>query len=912
MRVVREWIRRLSGTLRRGRGDADLEEELRSHYELAVEDARRRGLDQEAAQRAASLTAGGASQAMEALREQRGLPPIDALAQDVRYAIRGLRRTPAFTITAILILALGLGATTAIFSLVNGLLLRTLPVKEPHRLATISSDTAIKLGLLAGAGWNYPMWDRFRQRAQAFDGAAVWMPRRLSLGRGGEMQPVESVITTSDFFEMLGIRVALGHTFTAADDRRGGGPDGPVAIVSHEFWQERLAAARDVIGAPLVIEGVPFTIIGVTPRGFVGVEVGRHFDVALTLGSEPLIRKAAAIDQPNALGLIPMVRLKPGQTLEAATAAIRALQPEILGSAPLPAFVKEPFILVPAPAGTSGTEPGMSGLRQRYARPLVIVLAIVGILLVIACANLATLLVIRASTRRRELSVRLALGASRWRLASQLLTESLVLGTTGALGALVVAGWATNVLVSQLSTIDRPVILDSPLDWRVLAFTIAIATLTIALFGAAPAFVAAHDAPADAMKASDRNSSPRSRRGLSGGLVVAQVALSLVLLVAAGLFVRTLSRLTATPLGFDRDGVLLVNVDTTRASIGTDAPSFYQRAITAVSTMPGVANAAASTWVPISGGYGQLRVIAPKLSAAERMTLFNVVSPEWFATYGTRLVAGRDFDNRDATNAAPVVIVNETFARTFFPDRDPIGDHIVLELPNSPPRTVVGVIRDAAYHARRPAADAGAAVRSPAAPAMFIPLAQSEGMTPPGMASMTIAVRPTAGPPSSLAASVGAALTTVDPGLAFSFRPLADVVSAAFAQEQLVAMLSGLFGVLALVLASIGLYGVSASAVSQRRTEIGIRMVLGAEPRSVVRLIMRRAAILIGLGVIEGILLSLWLSRFVSSLLYDVAPTDAATLVDATLVLVAVGLAAGWLPARRATRIQPAEVLKQN
>jgi putative ABC transport system permease protein len=654
MHLLREWLYRLSGTLQRGRRDADLEEELRLHHELAAEDARRRGLDQEDATRAVRLAAGSTSQTMEAFRDQRGVPALDALAHDVRYAVRSLRRAPVFTITAILTLALGIGATTAVFSLINGLLLRELPVQDPHRLATISSETAIKRGLLAGGGWNYPMWDRFRDRAQAFDGAFVWMPQRLNLGRGGEMQLVDGLVTTSDFFSTLGIRALLGRTFTISDDRRGSGPDGPVTVISHAFWQRHLRGASNVIGASLIIEGVPFTIVGVTPPGFVGVEVGRSFDIALTFGAEPMIRKGAAIDQPKGFGLIPMVRLRPEQTLEAATAAMRALQPEILGAARAP-FVQEPFVLVPAPTGTSATGPGMSGLRQRYERPLFIVLMIAGLLLIIACANLANLLLVRATSRRRELSVRLALGASGWRLVGQLLVESLVLGITGALSALVLARWTTKAIVGQMSTTDARILLDVPFDWRVLAFTAVVTTATVVLFGAAPALRAAREAPIGAMNGDLRGGWRGSWSGTSHGLVIAQVALSLVLLVAAGLLVETLSRLAAAPLGFDRDKVLLVTVDTIRASVAAETRlPLYERLVAAVLAIPGVDHAGASGSVPLRVGSAVLRVNTPRrYDDAGPMTLFNVVSPRWFATFGIPFVMGRDFDERDSSNATP-------------------------------------------------------------------------------------------------------------------------------------------------------------------------------------------------------------------------------------------------------------------
>jgi putative ABC transport system permease protein len=525
---------------------------------------------------------------------------LDALTQDVRYALRGLRRAPVFATTAILTLALGIGATTSIFSLINGLLLRALQVEEPHRLATISSATAIQRGQLAGFGWNYPMWERFRDRAHAFAGAFAWTPRRLNLGQGGETDIVEVLVTSSDFFSTLGVRPALGRTFAASDDQRGGGSDGPVTVVSHAFWQRHLAGASDVIGAPLAIAGVSFTVIGVTPACFVGVEVGRPFDVALTFGAEPLLGGAAFIDQQSAFGLIPMVRLKADQTLASATAAISVLQSEILGPG---VAQREPFVLVSAPTGTSATGRGMSGLRQQYERPLLIVLLIVGSLLFIACANIANLLLVRTVSRRRELRVRLALGASRRRLAGLLLVESFVLGSTGALGGLVLAMWTTNALVGQISTVGAPVSLDVSFDWRVLAFTVAVTTLTVVLFGAAPAVRAAREAPLYAMQ---KHTGRASGGGTSQSVAMAQVALSLVLLVAAGLFVQTLSRLAAAPLGLDRDEVLLVTVDYTRASVapGTHLP-FYQRLVDAVTAMPSVEHAAASLACPSGVGRGE-------------------------------------------------------------------------------------------------------------------------------------------------------------------------------------------------------------------------------------------------------------------------------------------------------------------
>ncbi len=833
---------------------------------------------------------------------------MDGLLHDVRYAIRTLRKSPGFTAVAVLTLALGIGATTAVFSLVNGVLLHELPVKDPQRLVTISSQSAISQGRPAGNGWSYPMWSRLHDRQQAFDGVFAWMPAALNIATHGDMQIVAGLITTSDFFKTLGVPAARGRTFTAGDDRRGGGPDGPVAVVSDAFWQDRLLGAGNVVGAGLPIEGVPFTIVGVTPAGFSGVDVGHAFDVALTFGEEPLIRKGAAIDEPNGLALIPMLRLKSGQTLEGATASIRALQSAILGPGRVPPSLQEPFVLVPAPTGTSAIGPGMSGLRQQYQRPLWIVLLIVGVLLLIACANIANLVLIRAEGRAHEFSIRFALGASRMRLLAQLLVEHVVLGVTGALAGLLLAGWSTRALVRQMSAIDARISLALPFDVRLLAFASVVTLLTVVLFGAAPAVRAARGVQVDPTKVPDRHRRSPSG-GPSGGLVMAQVALSLVLLVAAGLFVRTVSRLAAVPLGFNPNEVLLVTVDTSRASLGTEARhTFYARLVAAVSALPGVASAAASTSIPISGGFGRLKASTADRPDAEHVVLFNVVSPRWFGTYGTPFVAGRDFDERDSTSTTPVVIINETMARDLFESVDPVGKQLLGGPTNWPHRLVVGVVRDAVYHSARTAG--GAALRDPVVPTMYIPLAQSDGLLPTGMSRIMISVRPAAGSPSRLVAVVGASLTAANPDVSFSFRTLADVVSEAFAQERLTAMLSGTFGTLALFLCSLGLYGVSSYAVARRRTEIGVRVALGAPPHAVFGLILRRVAFLTCAGIIEGVVLSFWVLGIVSSLLFGVSPGDPTTLIAAIVTVVVIGVLSGAWPAWRAARVDPMVALR--
>jgi putative ABC transport system permease protein len=821
---------------------------------------------------------------------------------DFRLSIRALRASPMVSLVAALSLALGIGANTAIFSLVNGMLLRALPVAEPQRLVTISSDEAIKFAFKAGVGWSYAMWDGLRQRSQPFDGALAWSNQRFNLATGGEAQPADGLVTSGDFFTVLGVKAALGRTYTAGDDVRGGGPSGPVVVISDGFWRRRFDGAADIIGKPLAVEGVPLTIVGVTPPGFLGLIAGQTFDVALPLATEPFVRKRALIDQPNAFALFVMLRLKAGQSIGAATATLRAMQPQVQGSHQLPRLMEAPFTLVSAATGTD--MPGT--VRQRYERPLLTIFVVAAAVLLIACANIANLLLARATSRRHELSVRVALGAPRWRLARQLLVESLVLAGIGAIAGLAFAAWGSRALVAQLSTAVSPVALDLAIDWRVFVFTTAVTLAAVVVFGTAPAIRAARVAPIDAMKEHGRRTASGAGRGLSSSLVVGQVALSLVLVVAAGLFVRTFGRLATMPLGFDRDRVLLVTVDTARARVDpADWIEFPRRLVAAVAAVPGVEHAAVSTSTPVTAGLPRdVKVPASSLPKSESVALEHDVTPGWFATYGTPIRDGRDFDERDTATGEPVVMVNETFARRFFGGRRAIGETVS-------DRTVVGVAADQVMQGGYKLDGTTRSLRDGAPPAFFVPLAQVAGSGPPGRTTVIVSVRWTA-PRAAVARSLSDALRAVDPDLAFTFRPLADQIDASLAQERIVAWLSGFFGALALLLAGLGLYGVTAYAVSRQRTEIGIRLALGAPAGGVVRLVLSRVTRLVGLGIAAGAGLSMWMSTLVATLVYGLEPRDPVTLAGAAIILAAVGALAGWLPAHRASRIDPLEVLRAN
>ena len=819
---------------------------------------------------------------------------------DIRDAFRTLKATPIVTVVAILSLALGIGANTAIFSILDTLMLRTLPVKSPDRLAVLG------IGNAGRDSFTNPIWEQVRDRRDLFDGAFAYSSTRFNLSSTAQTEYADGFWASGRIFEVLGIPAMLGRTFNEADDRRGGGPDGPVAVISYRYWQSRYSGATDVIGQHLTIERVPYTIIGITPPEFFGVEVGRRFDVAIPIGTEPLVRgKESALDRRSSWWMSIFIRTRSNQSVESATAALRGVQSQIR-EATIPQnfrpedkvrYLTEAFVLTPAATGNSY-------LRDRYRNALFTIMGVVVLVLLIACANIANLLLARATARRHEMSVRLALGASRGRLVRQLLTESLLLAGCGAVLATLFARWGATLLVRQLSTSTNTVFLDIGVDWRVLGFTALIAVATALLFGTAPAFRASATTPNEALKEHGRSVAGERRFGLGNLLVVIQVALSLLLIVAAGLFIRTFTSLSNLQLGFDSNPILVASVNAARA-VPEERAALYERLRQAAAEVPGVASAAASAVTPVSGSTWQYAIERvddrPIANTYEDRGVFvNLVSPGWFQTFGTQFLGGRDFNNRDTKTAPHVVIVNEAFARKFTNGSNPIGHHV--RQPDYPDRPafdqeIVGYVQDAVYRSLRVAVP----------PTMYVPIAQ-QAEAPSGI---SISVRAGSGSPALLTRSVAAALSAVHPNITLTFRPLAEQVNSSLIQERMIAMMSGFFGALALLLAGLGLYGITSYAVSRRRTELGIRMALGAGPTGVVRLVLQRVAILVGAGVIAGTIVSWLLARFVATLLYGLQPRDPATLAGAALVLVVIGALAGWIPARRASHIDPARVLRE-
>jgi putative ABC transport system permease protein len=810
---------------------------------------------------------------------------------DLRSAVRSLSATPIVTGVAVLSLALGIGATTAIFSLTNSLLVRKLPVRDPSALVLVT-DAAVP-GVRAYA---LGVWESFRRFVDVFDGILAWSSTDFNLVPRGQAQIVSGAWVSGSYFETLGVSPLLGRTLAESDDRPNGGIDGPVAVISDAFWQRQYGAAPDVIGRSLMLDGVSFTIVGVTPQRFSGLDVGRSADVIVPFGA------ATLMPGRENLQVTIMARRRADQTIEAATVALRRLQPQIReASLPqgsrwrqqdLDAYLRDGFVLLPGATGNSR-------LRLRYERPLGLLMAVVTLVLLIASANITNLLLARATDRRRELQVRAALGASRWRLIRGLLAESIVITSVGAALGLALASSGSSLVVRQFSTRINPIYLDVSIDSTVALFAIAVTGLVTLLAGIVPAVRSTQLVHSTLLRTTGPNEGGRFF-GPSAALIVLQVALSVVLVVGAGLFLRTFSSLMTVPLGFEPERVLMAAVNAADAQV---PPSqrllMFQRVRDAVRSVPGVADAAFSFLTPVSGPILLRPIEGRSISERERMSSVNLVSPGWFRTLGTPIVAGREFVDADRTGTTPVVVVNEAFVRKFLNLSNPLGQVVRMGIvgPNAGSAEVVGVAGDAVY----------ASLREPAPPTVYFPLAQLQSVPP---ASLTLTVRSETASPLQMARSITTAIGTVDPVAAITFRPLTEQINASLAQERILALLSGFFGGFAVLLAGLGLFGITAYSVSRRRREIGIRMALGADPGSVIRLVVGRVGLMIAAGVVIGAGASMWTTQFTTSLLYGLEPRDPVTLALAVVLVSGAGLLAALPPAWHASHVDPSVALR--
>ncbi len=828
----------------------------------------------------------------------------DEMIQDLRFGARMLRKNPLFTAVAVLSLALGIGANTAIFQLLDAVRLRTLPVKAPQELAEV------RIADMTGARGNFssqysavtnPIWEQIKDQQQAFSGLCAWGAGGFNLAQGGEVRPAQALWVSGSFFNVLGIQPVLGRVFEAADDQRG--CSAPGVVISYAFWQREYSGDAGVIGRKLTLSDQPFEIIGVTPANFFGLEVGRSFDVALPICAEAITSgKNHRLDSGTNWWLMITGRLKPGLSLEQATAQLQAISPSLFEKT-LPANYPPVsvnnylgFKLEAVPAGG-----GYSAVREQYERSLWLLLAIAGLVLLIACANLANLLLARASVREREMAVRQALGAWRGRLIRQLLAESLLLAAVGAgLGALLAQG-LSRFLVSFLSTGGDTIFLDLVVDWRVLGFTAGMAVLTCILFGLAPAIRATRIEPAAAMKAGGRGmTAGRERSSLRRALVVLQVALSLVLVAGAFLFTRSLNKLLMVDTGFRQEGILITRAGFGRLNLPPERRlAFRRELLDRIKAIPGVEAAADANLVPLSGSAMGNDIWLDGGDAEQKMnTAFSRVGSDYFKTLRTPLLAGREFDERDTANATKVAVVNETFARQFLNGSNPIGQRFWIEATPNDPETlyeIVGLVKDTKYQE----------LREELAPIAFLASSQDPRPTPGGQFLIRSSL-----PQTEITAAVKHVLSEINPAINISFQGFKTMIEASILRERLMATLSGFFGLLALLLVSIGLYGILSYSVASRTNEIGIRMALGAKTRDVLWLVLREALLLVLVGVAVGLPVVYFATRLTETLLYGLTPTDAVSLGLATLLMLAVALVAGYLPARRAARVDPMVALR--
>jgi predicted permease len=840
------------------------------------------------------------------------------LLQDIGYGIRMLRKSPGFTLIAVLTLALGIGANTAIFSMVNAVMLRSLQVREPGQLVLFSDNP--KEGMSVGSGlseegrwqeFSLPLYQDLVRRNRLLEGICAVQSgdNTLAIRFAGNRYGTGTEIATGklvsgNYFSVLGVDAVAGRTLTPADDQ----PNAPAgAVISFNYWKSKLSGDTAVVGSAVDIDGIPVTVVGVAGRGFYGVRLKQDpEDFWLPLSLRPRFSPTALpfaprdFNDPHTAWLDLVGRLKPGVSLAQANADIdgelRQYLAGLLGSA---ADENDRQKLQRQYVSLAPGARGLSEMRHEYAAPLNILLTIVGFVLLIACANVANLLLSRTRVRQREMALRLALGATRGRLVRQLLAESLLLAILGGAAGVLLASWGVSVLVSL---VPPKVPLNIKPDLAVCGFTVGVSLLTVLLSGLTPALKSVGAEVATALKAGSRAIGARpSRLGLGKSLVVFQIAVSLLLLIGAGLLIRSLIDLENEKLGFSPEHVLLVNVDPNLARYQPkQLPNLYRELLDRISAVPGVRSASIGSESPMSGGesYTDVSVQGESKHKNEAVRLV-MAGPRYFETEGMRIVAGRDISVQDIAASTPIAIVNRAFAQRFLPNLNPVGRRFSMGSPfKAPGMEIVGVVEDARYSspAEKPE------------PAFFRPVEQMEAFLTGFPAEIEIRA---AGNPVDLAAEVRRAIQLVDSNLPIEeVTPLSSQVRDSFGQQRTISQVTGFFGFLGLVLACVGLYGIMAYNVALRTNEMGIRMALGANRSEVLRLVVGRGMLLTVIGMAAGIVCALALTRFLSSVLYGVRPTDPLTFASVSMLLASVAALASYVPARRASKLDPMVALR--
>jgi predicted permease len=900
--------------------EQELAEELRTYLDMLTEAKVKEGLRPEEARRAALIELGGVEQVKEKVREIRMGYYVRTLWQDLRYGMRMLARSPVFTAVAVLSLALGIGANTALFSLVNEVLLKMLPVKKPAELVLFnwlsgpnamvrgisgSMITDPATGLRGSTSFSYLTFERLRDHSTTLSDVFAFAPLdQINVNLDGQAEIARGQFVSGGYYAGLGAQAMLGRTITEADDQASASP---VVVITHRYWKRRFGLDPKVIGKAINVNNIPFTIIGVTQPEFSGaLQVGQSPDLSIPMAMEPRVSPDDHnLVQPWFWWLQIMGRLKPGVSGEQARASLEGIfqQTALEGWQAAQARTHargQKLSQEPRDVPALRVSPGGQGLtesRRKYSQPLMILMAVVGLVLLIACVNVANLLLARAATRQKEVAVRLAMGASRIRLIRQLLTESVLLAILGGGLGILFAYWAKDMLLALRAWGGGPLALDLKLDLRVLGFTTAVCLITGILFGLAPALRATRIDLAHALKDSARSLSAGSRSLLSRSLIVTQVALSLLLLIGAGLFVRTLRNLQNVDVGFNRENLLLFKIDPELAGYkDAQVMDLYRQLVERIEAVPGVRSVTISRH-PLLSGKSRFGPISTQGAApqSDEDVYANIVAANFFETMEIPILLGRGLSPRDDQREPKVAVINQTMARKYFGDENPIGRRFGFGGPETSGQIeIVGVVRDAKY----------TDLRRQTPPTFYVPYQQE----PPGQ--MTFAVR-AADDATALIAPIRETVREVDQKLPLSdVRTQSQQVNESIAQERLFATLSSFFGLLALLLASIGLYGVMSYSVARRTNEIGIRLALGAQRGDVMRLVLRETLLLVLIGLVIGLGAAMASTRLISSMLFGLTPNDPGTILLAALLLVAVATLAGYLPARRASRVDPMVALR--
>jgi predicted permease len=881
------WIR----FLKRARWDKERSKEIDAYLEIETADNLARGMTPADALAAARRKFGNPTLIREEIYRMNTVTWLESIVQDLRHGLRTMVASPGFSLIAILSLALGIGANTAIFQLLNAVRLRSLPVKNPHELAQVKIVGGNHgMGLNDGPDFDItrPMWEEIRRDHSPFSGVFAWGEKNVAVGEGKDFQEVPGIMVMGDFFQVLGVEPWRGRLLTSDDEQVC--PES-VAVVSYSFWQSKLGGSEIGSSTRLFIDGQFRQIVGVTPPSFLGLAVGRRFDIAMAECKPKQLSR-------NSFEESVMGRLKPGWTLASASAQLESMSAGIMAATEIDGYDSSTvqryrqFKLAAYPASN-----GVSDLRRDYDSSLTLLLAITGLVLLIACANLANLMLARASTREREIAVRLALGAARTRVLRQLLVESLLLAAIGAAIGVGLAELLSRALVLSLSTEGDRVTLFTGTDWRVLLFAAAVTVLTCLVFGMAPSFRASAADPVTAMRTGGRGlTAGRERFSIQRAMVVTQISVSLVLLVGALLFVRSFRNLMTFDPGMREEGITLAFIGFQKSNISRDhLEQFKRELVEEVRSIPGVLNAANTTHVPLIGGSWGHQITIGKMEGGAS---FTWASSGYFDTMGIPLVRGRGFTDADTAAMQMVAVVNQAFVRRFSNGIDPIGQTLRTHPEPGYPSTVyqiIGVMADSKYEN----------LRDETPPLVIAPSAQF-----PAQRSNTALLVRSSLPPEVIAESMKRRLGEKHPEAIVYATSFQQRIQSRLLRERLMAMLSGFFGLLAALLGMLGLYGVVSYLVTQRRNEIGIRIALGASRSQVVRMVMREAALLLAIGVTIGSVLSLAAGRAAQSLLFGLKSSDPLTLASAVGLLVAISALASFIPAHRASQLDPMTALR--